>query len=125
MLYPTGIGLNRLLTKDGEIPIEWQQTLDRSLGCTDWRQAFYRIRQVPNLFGEPTTQLVKDACTKKFEAYLLDRLRTIFAGVALKTLPLRNSKGQVMYLLGFACGNPRGVDLAMKIARSVIKKRRR
>lgn len=125
MLYPTGIGLNRLLTKDGEIPIEWQQTLDRSLGCTDWRQAFYRQRKIPNLFGESTTELVKDANSKKFEAYLLDRLRTIFAGVASKTLPLINSKGQVMYLLCFACGNPRGVDLAMRIANSVIRKRRR
>jgi hypothetical protein len=125
MLYPTGMGLNRLLTKDGEIPVEWQQTLDRSLGCTDWRDAFYRVRTTPNLFGDPRTELVKDANTEKFEAFLLDRLRTIFAGVLAKSLPLRNSKGQVMYLLCFAIGNPRGVQLAMRIASTVIKGRRR
>jgi three-Cys-motif partner protein len=125
MLYPTGMGLNRLLTNDGKIPTEWQQALDRSLGCSDWREAFYREVEALDLFGAATTTLVKEASTAKFEAFLLHRLRTIFAGVAPETLPLRNSKGQVMYLLGFACGNPRGVDLAVKIARSVINKRRR
>jgi three-Cys-motif partner protein len=125
MLYPTGMGLNRLLTKDGEIPPEWQQILDRSLGCTDWRDAFYRVRTTPNLFGDPMTELVKDANSEKFEAFLLDRLRTIFAGVCAKSLSLRNSKGQVMYLLCFAIGNPRGVQLAMRIANAVIKGRRR
>jgi hypothetical protein len=114
-----------LLTKDGEIPPEWQQTLDRSLGCTDWRQAFYRIREVPSLFEDPATVVVKDANTEKFEAFLLDRLRTIFAGVLGKSLSLMNSKGQVMYLLCFAIGNPRGVQLAMRIASVVIKRRQR
>jgi hypothetical protein len=58
-------------------------------------------------------------------AFLLDRLRTIFTAVAPETVPLRNSRGQVMYLLCFACGNPRGAELAVRIARSVIRKRRR
>lgn len=125
MLYPTGMGLNRLLKKNGKIPPEWEQTLDRSLGCHDWQDAFYQEIQSVDLFGDTNTTLLKQANTAKFEGFLIERWRTIFAGVAPETLPLRNSKGQVMYLLGFACGNPRGVDLAMKIARSVIKKRRR
>jgi three-Cys-motif partner protein len=125
MLYPTGMGLNRLLTNDGKIPAEWQQALDRSLGCSDWRQAFYREVETTDLFGQASTERVKDAGPEKSEAFLLNRLRAIFSGVAPETLPLINSRGQVMYLLCFACGNPRGVALAMKIARSVINKRRR
>jgi three-Cys-motif partner protein len=125
MLYPTGMGLNRLLTKDGEIPAEWQRTLDRSLGTTDWRQAFYRVEERSDLFGEPTRELVKDAGSGKFEAYLLERLRRIFTAVAPETLPLINSKGQVMYLLCFACANVRGAAIAVRIARSAIKKRPR
>jgi three-Cys-motif partner protein len=125
MLYPTGMGLNRLLTKDGDIPSEWQQALDRSLGCRDWREAFYRVEESSDLFGHASTDRVKDASTEKFEAFLLDRFRTIFAGVAPEAVPLRNSRGQVMYLLCFACGNPRGANLAVRIARSVIRKRRR
>lgn len=30
ILFPSGMGLNRLLTADGNIPQEWQDTLDRS-----------------------------------------------------------------------------------------------
>src|SRR5262245_50445175 len=29
ILFPSGMGINRLLTKDGDIPEEWQDTLDR------------------------------------------------------------------------------------------------
>ena len=78
-----------------------------------------------DLFGRVSTDRVKDASTEKFEAFLIDRFRTIFAAVAPETVPLRNSRGQVMYLLCFACGNPRGATLAVRIARSVIRKRRR
>ena len=35
--FPSGMGLNRLLTKSGDIPKEWQETLDRSLGDGEWR----------------------------------------------------------------------------------------
>jgi three-Cys-motif partner protein len=125
MLYPSGMGLNRLLTRSGEIRPEWQETLDRSLGTPSWREAFYRIEEATDLFGHASTDRVKDAGTEKFETFLLDRLRTIFTAVAPETVPLRNSRGQVMYLLCFACGNPRGATLAVRIARSVIRKRRR
>jgi three-Cys-motif partner protein len=125
MLYPSGMGLNRLLTRTGDIRPEWQETLDRSLGTPSWREAFYRIQETTDLFGHASTDRVKDAGTGKFEAFLLNRLRTIFTGVAPETMPLKNSRGQVMYLLCFACGNPRGADLAVRIARSVIRKRRR
>ncbi len=126
MLYPSGIGLNRLLTRSGDIPPEWQETLDRSLGTPNWREAFYRVvGATTDLFGHSSIDRVKQAGTRKFEAFLLDRLRTVFAGVAPETLPLKNSRGQVMYLLCFACANPRGTALAVRIAKSVIGKRRR
>jgi three-Cys-motif partner protein len=125
MLYPTGMGLNRLLTKNGEIPPEWRETLDRSLGCTDWLQNFYRVERHTDLFGEVTTGFVKDADTGKFESFILDRLRTIFVAVLPLTLPLINSKGQVMYLLCFACGNKRGAEIALRIAKAVVNKQRR
>jgi len=125
MLYPSGMGLNRLLTNRGNIPPEWQQTLDWSLGTQSWREAFYRVQEATDLFGHAWADRVKDASTEKFEAFLVERFRTIFTGVAPETVPLRNSRGQVMYLLCFACGNPRGANLAVRIAQSVIKKQRR
>jgi three-Cys-motif partner protein len=33
VLFPSGMGMNRLITNSGAIPAEWQETLDRFLGC--------------------------------------------------------------------------------------------
>lgn len=123
ILFPSGIGLNRLLTKDREIPAEWQDTLDRSLGTKDWRTAFYRVEEGRNLFGETQRTTVKDAGTDKLEAYFLERLRTIFPVVMPNSVPLTNSKGQTMYLLCFASANPspKVKALAPKLARWAAK----
>jgi hypothetical protein len=48
-------------------------------------------------------------------------LETIFAGVADRALPLSNSRGVCMYMLFFACGNPRGKDVALRIANHILK----
>lgn len=127
VLFPTGMGLNRLITNDGHIPEEWQRTLDRFLGCQDWRAAFYSEVKAPDLFGETMTAVVKQGGTEAFEAFFLNRLRSIFPGVLERGFPLRNTKGQVMYLLCFACGNPspKAVGLALKLARAVLKNRPR
>jgi three-Cys-motif partner protein len=121
VLFPSGMGMNRLMTNSGAIPAEWQDTLDRFLGCSDWCDHFYRVTETTNLFGETTTDVVKEAGTRKFEDFFLDRLRTIFTAVAPESVPLVNGRGQIMYLLCFACGNPRGAAIAVRIARSVIK----
>lgn len=125
VLYPSGMGMNRLITNSGEIAPEWQETLDRFLGCSDWRTAFYRVTERTDLFGETTVDLIKEAGTQKFEAFFLNRLKTIFAKVAPETLPLKSTRNQVMYLLCFACANPKGADIAVKIASSVIRSHRR
>jgi three-Cys-motif partner protein len=118
ILFPTGIGLNRLLTKDGNIPSEWQDVLDRFLGTVKWRDAFYKIEEVTDLFRAVDYRRVKDADAKKFETFLLDRLRSIFPVVMDSGVPLTNSKGQIMYLLLFASANPspKVKSLALKLA---------
>lgn len=106
VLFPSGMGLNRLLTKSGDIPVEWQETLDRSLGTNDWRSAFYRNEEEADLFTGQRSKTVKDADPAKLEKFYLDRLRTIFPTVMSKSVRLTNSKEQTMYLLCFACANP-------------------
>lgn len=106
VLFPSGMGLNRLLTKSGDIPQEWQETLDRSLGTKDWRSAFYRREQEADLFEGSRSKTVKDADPIKLEKFYLDRLRAIFPTVMNKSVRLTNSKDQTMYLLCFACANP-------------------
>ena len=118
ILFPSGMGLNRLLTKDGNIPQEWQDTLDRSLGATDWRDVFYRREEVSDLFEGVREQTYKDADAAKLERFYLDRLRTIFPVVMDGSVRLTNSREQTMYLLCFASANPspKVKALAPKIA---------
>jgi three-Cys-motif partner protein len=106
VLFPSGMGLNRLLTKSGDIPQEWQDTLDRSLGTKDWRSAFYRSEEHADLFEGPRSKTVKDADPIKLERFYLNRLRTIFPTVMSTCVRLTNSKDQTMYLLCFASANP-------------------
>src|SRR5262249_30247386 len=42
LLFPLGIGVNRLLTRDAEIPHDWRRRLDLLLGTSDWFDEFYR-----------------------------------------------------------------------------------
>jgi len=118
ILFPSGMGLNRLLTKSGDIPEVWQQTLDRSLGTKEWRAAFYRSEDIGDLFEGHRTQTVKDAGTEKMQKFYLNRLRTIFPTVSDECVRLTNSKDQAMYLLCFASANqhPKVKSLALKLA---------
>lgn len=117
ILFPSGMGLNRLLTKSGDIPQEWQDTLDRSLGDKSWREAFYRSESEADFFGS-RIKVIKDADPTKVQEFYLDRLRTIFPVVMKKCVRLTNSKNQTMYLLCFASANPhpKVKSLATKLA---------
>jgi three-Cys-motif partner protein len=123
ILFPSGMGLNRLLTKSGDIRPEWQETLDRSLGTKEWRSAFYRTEENPDLFEGQRSKTVKDADPAKLERFYLDRLRTIFPTVMNTCVRLTNSKDQTMYLLCFACANPspKAKALVTRLAGSAAK----
>jgi len=117
------MGLNRLLTKSGEIRQEWQDTLDRSLGLKGWRDAFYAEEEEADLFEGTRSRKVKDASPEKLEQFYLDRLRTIFPTVMKNCVRLTNSKNQTMYLLCFASANPSSKvkALATKLASAAAK----
>ena len=44
ILFPLGIGVNRLLRRDAKISEGWQRRLDDFFGTPDWRNAFYETR---------------------------------------------------------------------------------
>jgi three-Cys-motif partner protein len=122
ILFPVGMGVDRLLPNDGEVPAAWRSVLDRMLGTGDWHTAFYSAAQLQgDLLDGPTQGVVKLASPTVIERYFLDRLRSIFAGVGSRGLPLRNSRGYLMYLLCFACGSPRGARIATSIANYLLK----
>lgn len=120
-LFPVGMGVNRLTTRDGDIPKAWQDALDRMLGYREWRDDFYVEVPQPDLFGDAASTRKKDTGVEKIEASFLNRMRQIFAGVAERGLRLSNSRGQCMYLLLFASGNPKGAPIALNIAQHILK----
>jgi len=121
VLFPLGIGVNRLLTKSGGIPRSWRRRLDLLLGTEDWYEEFYSVESTPTLFGKPEEQIVK-ATLDTIGQYFIRRLKTVFAGVADEPKVLLNSANCPLYLLCFAVGNPKGVKIALKIANHLLKK---
>ena len=121
VLFPLGIGVNRLLTKSGGIPQSWRRRLDLLLGTEDWFEEFYSVESRPTLFGKPEEQVVK-ARLDTIGQYFIRRLKTVFAGVAEEPKVLVNSANCPLYLLCFAVGNPKGVSIALKIANHLLKK---
>lgn len=121
LLFPLGIGVNRLLTRSGDIPASWRQRLDRLLGAPDWYDEFYRVEATPTLFGATEERVIK-ASVETIGSYFNQRLKTIFPGVAEAPAVLRNSANCPLYLFCFAAGNERGAQVALRIANHLLKK---
>jgi three-Cys-motif partner protein len=120
LLFPLGIGVSRLLTRTGDIPLGWRTRLDKLLGTQTWYDEFYRVESQPTLFGIDEERVVK-ASNESIGIYFNDRLKRIFAGVADPGV-LRNSANCPLYLFCFAAANPTGALTALKIANSLLKK---
>ena len=120
-LVPLGIAINRLLTKSGEIPEAWRLRLNEILGTDDWYSELYQSKNQIDLFGQVQESFVKKSI-EHIGQYYIDRLKGIFAGVVEKPGILKNSTNNHMYLLCFAAANPKGSDVAIPIATSLLKK---
>jgi three-Cys-motif partner protein len=123
VLFPLGMAVNRLLTRDGKIPGAWRDRLDRIFGTRDWYDVFYRQVESEDLFGERRREVRKTVSLEGIGRYYNQRLKTIFAAVAENPRNLPNSTGNPLYLLCFAVGNPapRAMTLALKIAEHILK----
>jgi three-Cys-motif partner protein len=120
LLFPLGIGVNRLLPRSGQIPESWRRRLDLLLGTKEWHDEFYRVETTPTLFGDDHERVIK-ASTGTIGKYFNRRLQGIFEGVAAQPGVLRNSRSNPLYLLCFAVGNARGRDIALRIADHLLK----
>lgn len=121
MLFPIGMGVNRLLYNDGKIPVSHRKKLNKLFGRSDWYDEFYQLAQQLSLFCENDEVEKKDDILTKIEEYYLKRLESIFHFVAKNPLPLRNSTNSLMYLLCFAAGNP-NAPKALEIAEDILEK---
>ncbi len=132
LLFPLGVAISRLLRRDGLIDEALCQRLDFVFGDRSWREAFYKVippvkaKAVQQSLGfgdeEPELDYPWKADFSLIEDYFRSRLRTIFAGVAEKSVRLKNSKNVPLYLLFFMAGNERGAPIAVKIAESIMSR---
>jgi three-Cys-motif partner protein len=120
LLFPLGIGVNRLLTRDADIPDGWRRRLDLLLGTTNWYDEFYQFEPAPTLFDDHGQNVVNERVVKASTAtigrYFDNQLKSVFAAVAEEPRVLRNKTGCPLYLLCFAAGNPKGAKIAVGIA---------
>lgn len=118
-LFPLGIGVARLLRRDGAIDESWQARLDALFGTTEWRDEFYEIQDKTDLFGT-VASVERSASVSKIKEFVEARLRPHFPAVADGRV-LRNSKASPLYLLCFAAANEKGAPTALKIAKYILK----
>jgi three-Cys-motif partner protein len=122
LLFPLGIGVNRLLPRSGVVPEGWRNRLDLFLGSDDWYRAFYQVETTTNLFGEEETTVAK-AGIETIGKYFVERLKSVFPGVAPKPKILMNSMNCPLYLFCFAVSNPnpKAWGIALDIANHILK----
>ncbi len=120
ILFPLGT-VNRLLKNDGEIRPVLQTRLDMFFGEHGWYDAFYQSAKQFSLFNEENRWQKAGNIFVAIEQYFIDRLQSVFNGVATNPLILRNSKNVPLYLLCFAAGNQKGAPTAVKIAKEILE----
>jgi three-Cys-motif partner protein len=120
LLFPLGIGVNRLLKRSGEIPDSWRTRLNTLLGTEGWYDEFFDVKVKPDLFGTELKRVEK-ANMKTIGRYFNDRLKGVFSGVVEQPGVLKNTVNCPLYLLCFAVGNKHGKDIAIRIADHLLK----
>ncbi len=120
ILVPTGLGVNRLLKKNGDISNAWLERLEKFLGLgrEEIESFFYSKKKTSTLFDAEITLVQKNdnAVNRSAELYR-NRLKTIFDHVS-KPYELTNKSKSVMYHLFLASNNEAGV----RIANDIVKK---
>ena len=94
---------------------------DAIFGTPDWFQQFYRVEKAEDIFGQPLEAVVKRCDFKSIGAFYGARLKSVFAGVAAKSIVWRNSRDAPLFQFFFAAANPRGAQRALGIAEDILK----
>lgn len=102
-----------------DIPESWRRRLTALPGTDEWEREFYRTESENMLFGKE--ERVVKASLDIIGRYFVNRLKTIFPGVAGHPAVLSNSKGSPLYLFCFAAANEKGAPIALKIANHLLK----
>ena len=121
ILVPSGVIVNRLLDKKGEL--KCIKKLEEFFGLDEQKikSIFYEKKQTINLFGtEEKTEKIDNPIKRIAEIYV-HKLKTIFKHVTENPLVLLNSKNVPIYHFVFASNN----EAAYRIASQIIQKKQK
>lgn len=118
ILVPTGMGVNRLLTKNMQITTAWMKRLIDFLGMSEQeiKDYFYKEETIYTLFGEEKKIKKDEDAINKAALLYQKRLNQVFQHVS-DTFQMKNSSNSVMYHFMLATNN----GTALKIANDIIK----
>lgn len=119
ILIPTGIGVNRLLKKDGNISDAWLTKLEVFLGMPkdDIVKYFYTEKTIQTLFGDEVKTSKEEKTIDKIASLYSERLGKLFKFVSNPYI-LRNTSNSVMFHFLMASNN----KSAVKIANEIVQK---
>lgn len=110
--FPLGMAIQRLLIRSGEIPEDWQVSLDTFFGSPEWRQIVYEKDE--EFFGAKTRKVSDSG--ERLLAWYRSRLRQAFGHVSTARL-IKNARGNPLYFLIWAGPNATGLKGAEHILR--------
>jgi hypothetical protein len=117
ILVPTGLGVNRLLKKNGKIDDTWLERLEIFLGLSRAEIEKHFYKKSTSLFDDiEFVEKEKDAIEKSAKLYR-SRLKEVFDHVS-RAYELKNSSNSVMYHLFLTSNN----EAAERIGSDIVKK---
>jgi len=122
VLFPLGVGVNRLLKKNGQLSDWAKNKLNDIFGTKDWEKEWYEPDPQGTLFNEGKKRQIKTATLDSIGKFFISRIKTVFVETANNPAKLYNSKNNPLFLFCFCAGNPKGASTAVKIAQDILKK---
>jgi len=116
ILVPTGVIVNRLLGKNGELMYIEKLVSFFGMEEAEIRNHFYKTTTEQDLFGENTIVKKVNQPIKRIAGLYIERLRTIFKEVTEKPFEMKNSQNTPIFHFIFASNN----QTAKKIASQII-----
>ena len=124
-LFPAGLGVNRLISKDGVILPDHEKSLNRLLGERDWEKIWTVETSTPDFFDNNHTIREKQANVDDITRFVIDLMKREFEGGVLNSwLPLGPNNAH-WYSLLFAWSNPsqKATTLAKKLGLAVMNRK--
>jgi three-Cys-motif partner protein len=117
VLVPTGMGVNRLLKRNGQISDAWLERLEKFLGLNREEIEKYFYKKSNTLFPDITEVKKENYAIEKSAKLYQTRLKEVFDFVS-KPYELKNNMNSIMYHLYLVSNN----QAAINIGNDIVKK---